>query len=104
MFGSDQINKALVREFKLTYAQAEQWKRDPTLAPSIGQYYETLQSIYDIYVEETLELAGRLSKSAFPAKNSRGSSAAAADSPPTICRAISSGESGAGFAWLDPGD
>jgi Tfp pilus assembly PilM family ATPase len=54
MYGSDQINKALVREFKLTYAQAEQWKRNPTLATSIGRYYETLQPIYDIYVEETL--------------------------------------------------
>jgi Tfp pilus assembly PilM family ATPase len=29
MFGSDQINKALVREFKLTYSQAEEWKRNP---------------------------------------------------------------------------
>jgi Tfp pilus assembly PilM family ATPase len=54
MYGSDQINKALVREFKLTYAQAEQWKRNPALATSIGRYYETLQPIYDIYVEETL--------------------------------------------------
>lgn len=54
MFGSDQINKALIREFKLTYSQAEEWKRDPTQFPSIGKYYETLQPIYEIYVEEIL--------------------------------------------------
>jgi Tfp pilus assembly PilM family ATPase len=54
MFGADQINKTLVREFKLTYGQAEEWKRNPTLAPSIGKYYETLQPIYEIYVEEVL--------------------------------------------------
>ena len=33
MFGSDRINKALVRELKLTHNLAEQWKCDPTLAP-----------------------------------------------------------------------
>jgi Tfp pilus assembly PilM family ATPase len=55
MFGADQINKALVREFKLTYSQAEEWKRNPTLAPSIGKYYETLQPVYEVYDEEILD-------------------------------------------------
>ncbi len=65
MFGADQINKALVREFKLTYGQAEAWKRDSTLAPSIGKYYETLQSIFDIYVGETIDSLAAYQK-AFP--------------------------------------
>ena len=54
-FGADQINKALVREFKLTFGQAEQWKRDPTQAGSLGKYYETLQPIHEVYVQEILD-------------------------------------------------
>jgi Tfp pilus assembly PilM family ATPase len=65
MFGSDQINKTLVREFKLTYSQAEEWKRNPTLAPSPGKLFETLRPIYDVYVHEVLDSLDAYRK-AFP--------------------------------------
>jgi Tfp pilus assembly PilM family ATPase len=55
MFGSDRINKALVLEFKLTHTLAEQWKCNPTMAPSPGKCSETLQPIYEDYVQETLD-------------------------------------------------
>jgi Tfp pilus assembly PilM family ATPase len=55
MFGSDRINKALVREFKLTHAQAEGWKCQPALAPSPVKFYETLQTVFEEYVQETLD-------------------------------------------------
>jgi Tfp pilus assembly PilM family ATPase len=51
MFGSDRINKALVRELKLTHNQAEQWKCDPTLAPSPGRLSEILQPVYEDYLQ-----------------------------------------------------
>jgi Tfp pilus assembly PilM family ATPase len=65
MFGSDRINKVLVRELKLTNAHAERWKCDPTLAPSPGKYSETLQSVYEDYVQETLDSLSAFQK-AFP--------------------------------------
>jgi Tfp pilus assembly PilM family ATPase len=65
MFGSDQINKTLVREFKLTYSQAEEWKRNPSLAPSPGKLFETLRPIYDVYVHEVLDSLAAYRK-AFP--------------------------------------
>ncbi|MGA2062768.1 MAG: pilus assembly protein PilM [Thermoguttaceae bacterium] len=55
MFGSDRINKALVREFKLTHNLAEQWKCNPALAPSPGRLSETLQPVYEDYLQETLD-------------------------------------------------
>jgi Tfp pilus assembly PilM family ATPase len=65
MFGSDRINKALVRELKLTHAQAEQWKCNPALAPTPGKFYEILQPIYEDYVQETLDSLAAYQK-AFP--------------------------------------
>ena len=65
MFGSDRINKALVREFKLTHTLAEQWKCNPTLAPSPGKLSETLQSVYEDYIQETLDSLSVYQK-AFP--------------------------------------
>jgi Tfp pilus assembly PilM family ATPase len=64
-FGSDRINKALVREFKLTYSQAEQWKNNPALSPSPGSVYESLQPAYEVYVQETLDSIHAYEK-AFP--------------------------------------
>jgi Tfp pilus assembly PilM family ATPase len=65
MFGSDRINKALVREFKLTHSQAEQWKCNPALAPSPGKFSETLQPVYEDYLQETLDSLTAYQK-AFP--------------------------------------
>jgi Tfp pilus assembly PilM family ATPase len=55
MFGSDRINKALVRELKLTHTVAEQWKCNPALAPSPGRLSETLQPVYEDYLQETMD-------------------------------------------------
>jgi Tfp pilus assembly PilM family ATPase len=68
MFGSDRINKALVRELKLTHGTAEQWKCNPTLAPCVGKYYETLQSVFEDYVQDTLNSIAAYQK-AFPDEN-----------------------------------
>ena len=65
MFGSDRINKALVRDLKLTHGMAEQWKCDPTQAPCVGRYYETLQGVYEDYLQETLTSIAAYQK-AFP--------------------------------------
>jgi Tfp pilus assembly PilM family ATPase len=55
MFGADRINKALVREFKLTHAQAESWKCNPAIAPSPGKMFDALQGVYEEFVQEAFD-------------------------------------------------
>ncbi len=50
--GSQQINQALVRELKLTFALAEQVKRRPTLAASVADLCATVESAFDKFAWE----------------------------------------------------
>jgi len=65
MLGSDRMNKTLVCELKLTHSQADKWKRNPALAPSPGRLYETVQPVYDDYVQETIDALAAF-QNAFP--------------------------------------
>lgn len=50
--GADRVNKALVREFRITYAQAEQWKRNPAEAANTARLFDVLRpSFEDIFQE-----------------------------------------------------
>ena len=62
--GSDRINKSLVREFQLTYAQSEEWKRNPLLAPNPGKFLDALSPIYDEYLQESATALRNMSSSA----------------------------------------
>ena len=60
--GVDRVNKTLVRGLRTTFAQAEQWKRDPASAPNVGRLFETLQPVYEDFFQEaesSLQAFGR---------------------------------------------
>ncbi len=50
--GVDRVNKTLVREFRATFTQAEQWKRDPASAPQVGRLLEAMLSVYADFFQE----------------------------------------------------
>ena len=41
-FGGQLLTRALVKEFNVTIAQAEQYKRNPLAAPSVAQVYRAV--------------------------------------------------------------
>ena len=51
-FGGYSINRALVKQFQLTAAQAEQWKRNPTEAPNLSAFFATLEPVMEDFVRE----------------------------------------------------
>jgi Tfp pilus assembly PilM family ATPase len=50
--GSEQFNKALVRQFQLTLSQAEAFKRDPAAAPNTAQLYDALDPVFEDLFQE----------------------------------------------------
>jgi len=50
--GAGDFTKALVKQFKLSFAQAEQLKRDPTKARRLSQLYESLDPSLNELVRE----------------------------------------------------
>jgi type IV pilus assembly protein PilM len=50
--GIDQITKTLVREFHLTFAQAEQWKRDPSAADNSARLAAAIRPVFKDLREE----------------------------------------------------
>lgn len=51
-FGGDQVNKNLVRYFRITFAQAEQWKRNPAAAANTGRFFQAIQPLLAQFDEE----------------------------------------------------
>ncbi len=50
--GLDRITKILVREFRLTFAQAEQWKRNPAAAANTARLAATIQPVFEDLFQE----------------------------------------------------
>jgi type IV pilus assembly protein PilM len=46
-FGVDRVTKTLVREFHLTFAQAEQWMRDPAAAVNTARVAEAIRPVFN---------------------------------------------------------
>jgi Tfp pilus assembly PilM family ATPase len=63
--GSDRLNRMLVKQFKLTFSQSEQWKRDPTAAPEIGKLWDALRDGFADISHSIVE-AGDTYQIAFP--------------------------------------
>ena len=63
--GSDRLNTLLVRQFKLTFARAEQWKRDPAAVPDIGKLWDVFQDGFSDASQSIAEAADNYRK-AFP--------------------------------------
>jgi Tfp pilus assembly PilM family ATPase len=51
-FGGQSFTRALARDLKLTYTQAEQLKRDPGSASQLSPVYKTLDSLFEDFLEE----------------------------------------------------
>ena len=61
------INRALVRELGTTFAQSEQWKRDPAKVPSFHRLHKTIEPMLaDLAKEICQSLA--LFRKAYPEK------------------------------------
>jgi len=63
--GSDRLNRLLVRQFKLTFTQAEHWKREPAAAPDIGKLWDVLRDGFADIGQSVAEAADAYQK-AFP--------------------------------------
>ncbi|MBN2579877.1 MAG: pilus assembly protein PilM [Pirellulales bacterium] len=63
--GADRLNRLLVREFNLTFAQAEGWKRNPDAAPDFGKLSDVLQAGFADVVQSLSEAAEAYEK-AYP--------------------------------------
>jgi type IV pilus assembly protein PilM len=51
--GGQSITRAIVQQFQLTFAQAEELKREPANAPSISRLYEAMEPVFEDIVHET---------------------------------------------------
>ncbi len=55
--GVDRASKALVRQFRIPFAKAEQWKRNPASAANSAALYEAVQPVFeDLFQEVKTEL------------------------------------------------
>jgi Tfp pilus assembly PilM family ATPase len=55
--GVDRASTALVRQFRIPFARAEQWKRSPASATNTAMFFETIQPVFeDIFQETKTEL------------------------------------------------
>ncbi|MCR4412576.1 MAG: pilus assembly protein PilM, partial [Thermoguttaceae bacterium] len=45
--GAEKLTRAIVRQLNASFAQAEQWKRNPAEAPRLDRLFETLEPLFD---------------------------------------------------------
>jgi len=51
--GIDRASKALVRQFRIPFAKAEQWKRSPASSPNTAIFFEAVQPVFEDLFQET---------------------------------------------------
>lgn len=51
--GSDRVSKALVRQFRIPFAKAEQWKRSPASAVNTAAFFDTIRPVFEDLFQET---------------------------------------------------
>ncbi|NUQ63917.1 MAG: pilus assembly protein PilM, partial [Pirellulales bacterium] len=61
--GGDNFTKSLVRQFQLTFAQAEALKRDFSTAPSLGRLQKAIDPVFEALVDEIRRVVAAFRKS-----------------------------------------